>query len=128
MKNPREAARRLVETINEAWTEGRPGEIGRHLDERAVIARSSGDRLEGREAFVGTYREFVDHGTLHAFVPSEWTVDVWSGTAVVAYRFDIDFEFAGERSRETGRDVWVLVEREGAWRAVWRTVETGGMG
>lgn len=128
MRDPRQAARRVVEAINEAWTRGRPEEIGDHLEEDAVIVRPDGDRVEGHEAFVATYREFVEHGLLHAFESSAWAVDVWPRTAVVTYRFEVDFEFGGERSREAGRDVWVLVERDGRWRAAWRTVRSEPVG
>jgi hypothetical protein len=48
--------------------------------------------------------------------------DVVGTTAVVSFRYEMDYERAGKRYRATGRDLWVFHNRQEAWTAVWRTM------
>ena len=116
-----EEIRQLLLSLNEAWVQGRPEDLGRHFDEDMVIVHPGG-RAEGRETCVNSYRDFVAQATVHEYKESEFEIDCWGNTAVASYRFDIAYEMNGGHYRESGRDVFVFIRRDERWLAVWRTM------
>lgn len=78
-------------------------------------------RLEGRDAIVASYREFMDRITLTSYRDLH-SVDVWGETAVASFRWDMAW-LAGEvPNHETGCDVFAFRHADGRWLAVWRTM------
>jgi uncharacterized protein (TIGR02246 family) len=120
----REAVRSVVGRISAAWQSRRYDELAGCLDEDVVlVAPGFQERLEGRAAFVQSYREFMESATITKYKESPPAIDVWGDTAVASYRWEMSWNAAGTSNHEAGHDIFVL-RREGAgdWRAVWRTM------
>jgi hypothetical protein len=119
------AVRALLDRIDGGWRYARWDELAECLDERMVmVAPGMQGRVEGRDACVDSYRDFMDQATLIRYRTEPPVVDVWDETAVATFGWEMVWESAGTPHREAGRDVFVC-RRAGepaAWRAVWRTV------
>ncbi len=113
----------IVRSINAAWTEGRPDDLGRFLAPDVVfVIPDAGARAAGRDACVQTYRDFLAQAVLHRFVASDATVDVADATAVALCPYEIEYEIGGRRWRGDGHDLLVFTHTDGGWRVVWRTM------
>ena len=123
LERDREEIARIIRSINEAWTSGRPEELDRYFHEDMVIAQPGlGIRGEGRKACVDSYSEFARMAAINGLRESDHIVLVWGDTAVASYRFEIEYEVEGRIRRDAGFDLFVFARKDGAWLAVWRTI------
>jgi len=117
----------LVRRSNRAWTSGAAHEVAELFDEHAVvIAPGLQGRVEGRDAIVRSYEDYIHHSRTHSFEEEEHSIDVFGDLAVVTYRFAIRYTVNsedGERD-ETGQEVLVLRRGPSGWKATWRTQVT----
>lgn len=113
----------VVRTANRAWVDGRPRDTVAMFDPRVVAVAPGFDRrLEGRDAMVQSFVDYVDHVDTHEFTEHDPHVDVFGDVAVVTYAFTITFTpKGGETMNEEGREVVVFQRAGGRWQAVWRT-------
>jgi ketosteroid isomerase-like protein len=119
----RNAVRDVLVRLTAYWREGRIDEVAALLHEDVVFVQPGfGTRAEGRAACADTYRQFYESAKVIDYGESNLSIDTWADTAVATYRYLMEWEMAGKRSRETGNDVIVLVCREGRWGVVWRTL------
>lgn len=115
----------LIQQMTDTWRKGACDELDRFFHPDVVLLPPyGGDRIEGRDAMVDTFREFVESATTHDFEIMELTVDLTGPTAVAVLEFRVDYELDGERFEETGRDILVLTQQE-SWVIVWRTQIAG---
>jgi uncharacterized protein (TIGR02246 family) len=109
--------------INRAWLERNAQDIEQLVHPDVVMALpGSAQRVAGREAFVGGFRDFSENATVLHFQEDDLQVDVIGGTAVVSFAYEMTYERSGARYRATGRDMWVFEKRNRSWLAVWRTM------
>lgn len=59
---------------------------------------------------------------LHDYHQSDLTVYDYGDVAIVTSSWEMDYEQSGQRSREAGKDQFVLHRRGTQWQAVWRAV------
>lgn len=119
--------RDLVERISTAWREKRYAELGQYFDERMVMTGPGiNGRVQGREACVGTFEQFLEGVTITRFSQDALRIDVWGNTAVATYAWEMAWQTGGPPSEEKGHDVFVFTRAafgsEPPWRAVWRTM------
>jgi uncharacterized protein (TIGR02246 family) len=119
----REAVSAAMQRINRTWIEGRPDELVPllHPDMTFVFPGFAG-RVEGREPIVAGFADFCRNATIHEYSEANHQADVIGDTAVVSLTYQMVYERSGQRSRATGRDLWVFVRQGGEWIAVWRTM------
>jgi hypothetical protein len=109
--------------ISAAWTSAQPEQADEFLDLDAVFVQPGFDaRLEGRDAVIASYREFLEASLVHVYEEHDLQVDVVGATAVATYRFRIDWESEGVRHDDHGHDLFVFARVDDGWRAVWRTL------
>ena len=109
--------------INDAWVCGHAADMADDLDERVVVVQPGfRDRVEGREAAIDSYREFVESAVIHWYAESDLVIDTFGETAVATYGWEMDWEMDGERHVEAGHDVFVFRKLGARWVAVWRTL------
>jgi ketosteroid isomerase-like protein len=117
---------RVVDTmrrINEAWLKGRVDDLAPMIHSDVVMELPGfAGRVQGREPFLAGFRDFCEHATVRSFEERDQQVSVVGDVAIVTFRHEMVYEYGGTVSRSTGRDLWVLEKREGAWIAVWRTM------
>ncbi|NJL29475.1 MAG: nuclear transport factor 2 family protein [Thermoanaerobaculia bacterium] len=113
---------RVVLDLNQAWLEGRVDDLPAFFHEDVVMQLPrAGGRVEGREAMVESYRQFIEAADIHTFEIAKLQVDVFEGTAVASLEFAITYELGDTIYEETGTDLTVLSLGEEGWQVVWRT-------
>jgi hypothetical protein len=112
-----------VRRINQIWLDGRVDELASLVHpEIVMVFPGFAGRMRGRDEFIAGFRDFRQSAAVEEFQERDLTVDVVGATAVVTFRYEMVYERSGARYRATGRDFWVLEQREQAWIAVWRTM------
>jgi hypothetical protein len=115
--------RGIMHDLNTAWLQGRPQDLARWFHPDIVMVQPGfADRLHGNQAAIASYQEFLSAATIHAWDFDPPVVDVWGTTAVAACHFMLDYSISGQRTRDTGWDLFVFNRETGGWRAGWRTL------
>ena len=118
-----DAVREVIARINAAWRDRRYDDLCQMFAEDMVFTLPGfSGRLEGREAIVASYREFMERVTLTAYLEDRLVVDAWGDAAVASYRWDMAWLADGVPNHETGHDVFVFRHTNGVWLAIWRTM------
>jgi ketosteroid isomerase-like protein len=120
----RDAVTDTLQRINDAWLNGRAIDMLPlvHPEVVVVLPGFSG-RVIGRDAFVASYGDFAAQARVFNYDENEHVVDVFGDTAIVSYRYEIEYEIAERWQRDTGRDFFVFNRQpDGCWQVVWRTV------
>jgi len=110
--------------ITAAWMEQRWDELRARFDPRMVMVQPGfGERLEGRETVVASYRALVERAEITDYREESPEIDVWETTATAVIRWRLAWTDARGPGRHSGRDLFVLAydSDEGEWRALWRT-------
>ena len=114
--------------MDRCWMEGRFRDLEAFLAEDVVFVAPGGEqRSEGLSTAVESYRQFMSHAQVKRFETSDHVVTPRGDTAVVEYRWQMDWAAGGVDHSETGRDVLVLARRDDDWRVVWRTQIPGAV-
>jgi len=115
--------RAVLAALTAAWRAGRTKDISALLHPSVVFVRPGfAGRAEGPAACVATYDEFLTAALVLRYEESEPSVDVFGDTAVASFRWEMAWEIGGQRSEESGHDLYVLVRTEGRWLIAWRTL------
>lgn len=114
----------IVESLNNAWLEGRYHDIGDYVHESVVISPPGAAPVVGRAAFVQSYADFGTAAKIHDFKHHEPRVDCWGSTAVAECPYTIDYEIPSGRFRERGVDLLVFTRTAGEWLLCWRTISS----
>jgi hypothetical protein len=124
LANPADAPAELrarAEAYDRCWVEGRLDDLRTFLDPDVVFTGPDFQRLaKGIDACVESYARFITAARIHDFKTSEYVVDITGTSAVMTYRWSIDYEWEGKRSVETGQDLLVWVPAPGGWLICWR--------
>ena len=121
----KEAIRLVVHQLNEFWLGKKYDKIGELVSKNVVIATPGFNRrVNGREAYVQSYRDYDQMATTHEYSPGEPEIDIIGNMTVAVFSFLVAYELKGKTYREQGHDVLVLSRTAGEWRVVWRTMQT----
>ncbi len=119
----REAIRGLIRRINSAWLTRRTGELADCVHPAMVIAGPGRQvRVEGREACIKSYDDFMGAAVVDEYHEADPTIDVCGDTAVATFGWEMAWTMDGRSHRELGHDLFVLARHDGRWWAVWRTM------
>jgi uncharacterized protein (TIGR02246 family) len=118
-----DAVREVMARISAAWRERRYDDLCQMFAEDMVFTLPGfSGRVEGREAIVASYREFMERVTLTAYREDGLVVDTWGDAAVASYHWDMAWLAGGVPNHETGHDVFAFRQTNGVWLAIWRTM------
>ena len=118
-----EAIRRLISGVSEAWLGGDASRLNQYFHGRMTINGPDLQELgAGREACVKSYEDFIRETAILEYEESEPKINLYGSTAVVVCPWKITYEMKGQKHREEGRDLLVLVRHEGSWLVAWRAV------
>ena len=120
-----ETIRAFVTALNESWQQGDMDALNvcYHPDV-VLLPPDLGTPIRGREAVVGSYRDFLDAARLERFEPIE--LDVFSfpagagGTHMVHLTFEVDYTLDGDRYLEKGLEVYAILETGSGLQIIWR--------
>jgi uncharacterized protein (TIGR02246 family) len=115
--------RAVLQQISEAWQARRYEDLSQLFAPDMVFSLpGQAVRLEGRDAIVASYQQFMDRITLTSYREDQHSVDVWGGTAVASFRWDMAWLAGDVPNHDTGCDVFAFSHTDGRWLAVWRTM------
>jgi hypothetical protein len=113
----------FIQDMNAAWIENCPDDLEQYFHENmAIVKPGVGALAMGKEQCINSYRGFCSGSKLISYSESGHRADICGSTAVVNYRFEIEYEAGGARYHDVGFDIFVLVREGGKWSAVWRTM------
>ncbi|MFA6332390.1 MAG: nuclear transport factor 2 family protein [Methanoregula sp.] len=109
----------MLRAMNRCWTEMWNEPAFRkyiHPDAVAIVPSTPG-RLEGRDAYVAGWRDFVSATTIHAWNETEHRIQIYEKgqCAVATYFFTITFSMSGRVQTMKGRDMFFLVREGNRW-------------
>ena len=119
----RTAVSAALQRINQTWLDGRPEDLLHffHPNITLVFPGFAG-RAEGRDAIVAGFADFCGNAKVLEYRESDHQVDVVADTAITSFTYEMVYERSGQRSRATGRDLWVFARQGVEWIAIWRTM------
>src|SRR5262245_35147028 len=85
----------LIGEFNRTWMDGRLDDLSVFFDERVVAIVPNGGRVEGREAMVASFRQFLAMAKVDDFQVIGVGVDVFDSTAVARFGFVVRYEING---------------------------------
>lgn len=116
-----EALIEFVDAMDWCWIDRRFEDLANYLAPDIVMVAPGGKvRLEGLDASVESYREFMARSEIRRYVTSDHVVTERGDTAVVEYSWSMSWDGGGSHTA-SGREVLVLARPDGGWRVVWRT-------
>jgi ketosteroid isomerase-like protein len=122
-QTPQADALAAIGRINKAWLDRRPQDLLPllHPDITLVFPNFAG-RAVGRDAIVAGFADFCENATVCDYREADHQADVVGDTAVVSFTYQMVYMRDGNKSRATGRDLWVLARHGDLWLAIWRTM------
>lgn len=128
-RTPEDARAELRATLGKlsaAWQNRRYEELAELFDDNIVMELPGfSGRIEGREAVVNGYRDFMETAAISNYQEDLPTIDVWGNTAMASYHWDMTGVRGGIAESAAGYDAFVCARNadgDGTWRAVWRTM------
>jgi hypothetical protein len=113
----------VIKDLNDTWVRGNPADLDNFFHKDMVIVHSDfKERGEGKEICIQSYKDFTSQAVIQDFKEFNPNIDVHGNTAIATYTFDITYEMSQQTFHDTGRDLFVLVQEENKWQAVWRTI------
>ena len=98
------AVRAATARINAAWRERRDDDLRQMFAEDMLFTLPGfSGLLQGREAIVASYREFIERVTLTSYREEQLVVHVWGETAVASYRWDMAWSAGGFQTTRPAR-------------------------
>ncbi len=113
---------KFVEDMDRCWRESRFHDLDAYLaDDVVIVAPDGKTRLEGIAAAVESYREFMASSSVEHYTTSDHIMTQRGDAVVLEYGWKMAWTSGGTDYEGLGREVLVLILREGNWRVVWRT-------
>lgn len=110
-----------IQKLNKEWINNKSDELAYYFHKDMVIAGPDMHELtHNRTECIQSYKDFMSGAVVHDYKESDPIVNVFAYTAVVSYKFDIDYSMKGKNYKESGKDLFVLIKEEDRWQAVWR--------
>jgi hypothetical protein len=111
----------LMKNINETWLKGRAAELKAFFHPHIRFVSPDLKTLgEGYQACINSYADFTNNARVLSFSESDFDIQTWGSSAVVSYRFEIEYDLEGEIHRDSGRDMFFFTNQDSRWLAVWR--------
>jgi hypothetical protein len=113
-----------VVALNRTWTSGNPEQLVDYFHADIVaITPTDPHRLEGREACIAGWTEFVEQAKVIEWKERDPLVTFFGDSAVVTYYYEARVEMGGKVVELTGRDMLFMVKENGKRLRVWRMSE-----
>lgn len=112
----------FTKRMDRCWMERRFRDLAAHIaDDVVVVAPGGMHRIEGLDASIESYREFMSRCEVRRFEAYNHFVTERGAAAVVEYEWDMVWSDQGADHEAKGREILALARRDEGWRVVWRT-------
>ena len=119
----RDAVSAALLKIHLAWLEGRPQELEALFHPSFTMVFPGWSGRADRDEVIAGFVDFCGNALVHEYREGDSEIDVTGDTAVASFVYEMVYERAGQRSRASGRDLWVFAHQGGGvWLAIWRTM------
>lgn len=121
-----QAARQFLIDLNECWQQGDLAAIaGFYHPDVVLLPPDLGMPILGRDAVVGSYRDFLDAATLNHFQITSLEVFPFEtnghpATYAAHLAFDVTYTLGEEVFVEKGLEVYTLSGQDGQMKILWR--------
>ena len=127
-EDARAELRAILRKLSSAWQNRRYEELADLFDRSIVMVLPAfSGRIEGREAVIDSYPEFMETATVSDYQEDLPTIDVWGDTALASYHWEMKWIRGGIEDSASGYDAFVCARNsdgDGSWRPVWRTMSS----
>jgi len=111
----------FAKDMDRCWMERRFTDLSRFIaDDVVMVAPGGKHRMQGLEAAIESYREFMARSTVQHFQTSGYAVTRRGSAAVVEYDWDMAWSDQATGHQAKGREILMLARFEDGWRVVWR--------
>jgi hypothetical protein len=101
--------RQLLDDLNQAWRDGRFGDLSQFFDENIVMKGPHlKELLRGRDALVQSYADFMARSELVEYSESNHSIDRWGATAAAMYDWSMTWKQNGKVECRSGQDMFVF--------------------
>ena len=108
--------------LDRCWMERRFADLSGYIASDVIMVAPGGKhRMQGIEAAVASYRDFMSRCDVKRFQTSGHVVTRRGPAAVIEYDWDMCWSDQGIEHEDKGREVLVLTRHADEWRVVWRT-------
>ena len=108
--------------MDRCWMERRFTALSSFIaDDVVMVAPGGKHRMQGLEAAIESYREFMRRCEVKRFQSYEHVVTQRGPAAVVEYDWDMAWSDQGTEHEAKGREILMLVRHADGWRVFWRT-------
>lgn len=108
--------------MDRCWMEHRFADLADYIASDVVMVAPGGKaRIQGIEAAVQSYREFMSRCEVKRFRAYDHVVTQCGPAAVVEYNWDMAWSDHEAEHEASGREILMLAQRNGLWRVTWRT-------
>jgi ketosteroid isomerase-like protein len=115
----------IVDRINGVTLGNAREDISQHFHEDVTfVSPDFKHRAHGRDKCLASYEEFRRTAELHEYELGKAEVKIEGTVAIADYPFEMRYTYGGDTSHETGRDILVFTQQNGAWVVIWRTLVT----
>lgn len=129
MPTDREQIIRAIRNSNQAWASGEVAKVQELFHPAAVLVTPGfSQRLEGREAILRSYEDFIHQAVTREFEEFDHSVDLFGDSAVATYRYRVTYELNGDTRQREGSEILVFRRMGQGWQAIWRTQLPSGDG
>lgn len=111
----------FVDAMDRCWLEARFDDLRRFMAPGIEISVPGTERVIGIYAVIETYRDFMARCRIIHFTPSDHVATVRGSSAIVEYRWDMQWQEGTEEISAAGREI-VAIDCSGSdWAIFWRT-------
>jgi len=116
-----ESVREFLTALNDTWQRGDVDALNAYYHADVVLLPPDlGEPIRGRDAVVGSYRDFLDSARLNRFQTLDLTIFSFPGTEIAHLTFEVDYTLDGARYLEKGLEVYTVLETNDGLQIVWR--------
>ena len=119
--SPQKEIINIIKKINTAWTKGRIEDFREFFHRDITIASPDfQNRLRGIVEVQKSYKDYYDNSKTLSFSESDFHIEIFDKTAAADYEYHIIYEINNKKYDGTGREIWIFINVNNKWLAVWR--------
>lgn len=108
----------IVRRCNDAWQQRDWQALVACYHPRAILLPpDAGEPINGRDAIIATYQEFMEVAHIEEFQVIELTSHDFGHTHIVHMRFELEYQLESQTLKDIGLEVYVLEDASIVWRS-----------
>lgn len=80
------------------------------------------NEIEGKTDCIQTFKDYLDQAGTNTFQKINRKIHTWEISVMVALEYGVEYQMSNIVYKEKGKEFWLLGEREGRLRMLWRAL------